>query len=109
LLKIEHDTKIKIQHYEVIDPKVQQKGDIAILTYNRVDDVVQLPDLPANITVPWNCTAVYARIEGQAPSPVREKTQRSSKSSFTMRSRAAGISLPSPAGETPAGSPYHGS
>src|SRR5690348_13946439 len=31
--------KIKIGHYEMIDPKVQQYGETAILTFNLIDDV----------------------------------------------------------------------
>ena len=57
--------KIKIQHYDMIDPKVQRTGDVAVLTYNLVDDVVQLPTGPTSVKVPWNVTAVYSRIEGQ--------------------------------------------
>ena len=57
--------KIKIQHYDMIDPKVQRTGDVAVLTYNLVDDVVQLPTGPTSMKVPWNVTAVYARVEGQ--------------------------------------------
>ncbi len=57
--------KIKIQHYDMIDPKVQRIGDVAVLTYNLVDDVVHLPTGPTSVKVHWNVTAVYARIEGQ--------------------------------------------
>ncbi len=57
--------KIKIQHYDMIDPKVQRAGDVAVLTYNLLDDVVQLPTGPTCMKVPWNVTAVYARVEGQ--------------------------------------------
>ena len=57
--------KIKIQHYDMIDPKVQRAGEIAVLTYNLVDDVVQLPTGPTSMKVPWNVTAVYARVEGE--------------------------------------------
>ncbi|MGA2715677.1 MAG: nuclear transport factor 2 family protein [Bryobacteraceae bacterium] len=57
--------KIGISHYSMIDPKVQQYGDIAVLTYNLVDDVIRTPDGPVNITIRWNCTQVYARIDGE--------------------------------------------
>src|SRR5215472_9670390 len=57
--------KLKIGHYEMIDPKVQRYGEVAILTFNLVDDVVQRPDGPGNVRVPWNCTQVYARIQGK--------------------------------------------
>ena len=53
--------KIGISHYDMIDPKVQEHGDTAILTYNLVDDVTLTPDGPAHLTVRWNCTEVYAR------------------------------------------------
>jgi ketosteroid isomerase-like protein len=54
--------KIKVTHYEMIDPKVQRHGDIAVLTYNLRDDAVQ-PD-GKRVTVRWNSTSVYARLGG---------------------------------------------
>ena len=57
--------KLKIGHYEMIDPKVQRYGDIAILTFNLLDDVIQQPNGPSNIRVPWNCTQVWALIDGK--------------------------------------------
>jgi ketosteroid isomerase-like protein len=56
--------KLKIGHYEMIDPKVQRYGDVAILTFNFVDDVIQAPGSPGNIKVRWNCTQVYVRMNG---------------------------------------------
>ena len=54
--------KLKIGRYEMIDPKVQRYGGVAILTFNLVDDVIWAPESPGNVRVSWNCTQVYARI-----------------------------------------------
>ena len=55
--------KIRIPRYEMIEPKVQRHGDVAVLTYNLRSEAVQ-PD-GKQATVRWNSTAVYARIEGK--------------------------------------------
>ncbi len=55
--------KIKVIHYEMIDPKVQRHGDVAVLTYNLRDDALQ-PD-GKQVTVRWNSTSVYARLGGE--------------------------------------------
>jgi uncharacterized protein (TIGR02246 family) len=55
--------KIRIPRYEMIDPQVQQHGDAAVLTYNLRSEAVQ-PD-GKTVTVRWNSTAVYARIDGR--------------------------------------------
>jgi ketosteroid isomerase-like protein len=55
--------KIKIPRYEMIDPKVQRHGDVAVLTYNLRSEALQ-PD-GKEVTVRWNSTAVYARIGGR--------------------------------------------
>lgn len=52
--------KINVPRYEMIDPKVQRHGDVAVLTYNLRSDAV-LPDGDRN-TVHWNSTSVYARM-----------------------------------------------
>lgn len=52
--------KIKIPRYEMIDPKVQRHGDVAVLTYNLRSEALQ-PD-GKEVTVRWNSTSVYARI-----------------------------------------------
>jgi uncharacterized protein (TIGR02246 family) len=57
--------KMKIQSYEMIDPKVQRTGDVAVLTYNLLDDIVELPTGPTSMKMAWNVTEVYARVEGQ--------------------------------------------
>jgi uncharacterized protein (TIGR02246 family) len=57
--------KIKVQRYDMIDPKVQRVGDVAILTYNLVDDVVLMPTGPTKMKVAWNVSTVYAPVDGQ--------------------------------------------
>ncbi|HJU66518.1 MAG TPA: nuclear transport factor 2 family protein [Gemmatimonadaceae bacterium] len=52
--------KIKIPRYEMIGPKVQRHGDVAVLTYNLRSEGVQ-PD-GKQVTVRWNSTSVYARM-----------------------------------------------
>ena len=55
--------KIKIDHYEMLNAKVQRYGDAAVLSYNLITHAMR----PAgeSVTVRWNSTAVYARIAGQ--------------------------------------------
>ncbi len=55
--------KIKIERVEMIDPKVQQHGDLAVLTFNLVDYGAQVGDGPKT-TARWNSTEVYERING---------------------------------------------
>src|SRR5215831_7217144 len=55
--------KIKIERVQMIDPKVQQNGDIAVLTFNLVDHGAQMGDGPKT-TARWNSTEVYGRIKG---------------------------------------------
>lgn len=55
--------KIKIDHYEMINPKVQRSGDLAVLTFNIVDQVT-LPGGTAPIRTRWNSTEVYRLIDG---------------------------------------------
>jgi len=52
--------KIKISRYEMIGPRVQRHGDVAVLTYNLWSETVQ-PD-GKKLTVRWNSTSVYARL-----------------------------------------------
>jgi uncharacterized protein (TIGR02246 family) len=47
----------------MIDPKVQQSGDAAVLTFNLVDHGAQVGDGPKT-TAQWNSTEVYQRING---------------------------------------------
>src|SRR5215813_10702356 len=55
--------KIKIDSYEMINPKVQRRGDIAVLSYQVVNHVTRPSGQTA--TVRWNSTAVYERIQGR--------------------------------------------
>ena len=54
---------VRVERYEMIDPKVHPAGDAAILTYNLVSHG-RSPSGEAML-VKWNSTAVYARIDGQ--------------------------------------------
>ena len=56
--------KISIDRFEVLNPKVQHHGDIAVLTYQIVNYQRQ-PDGTERLTVRWNSTAVFQRIEGR--------------------------------------------
>jgi ketosteroid isomerase-like protein len=52
---------VKIENYEMIAPRVDRAGDVAILTYNLVSHG-RAPD-GKPVTVRWNSTAVYRQIE----------------------------------------------
>jgi ketosteroid isomerase-like protein len=55
--------KIKIDRYEMIGPKLQQYGDIAVLSYS-LNNHVTAPDGQPRV-VRWNSTAVYVRQGGR--------------------------------------------
>jgi ketosteroid isomerase-like protein len=55
--------KIHIDKVEMIDPKVQRTGDLAVLTFNLVDYGAQLDGGPKT-TARWNSTEVYQRVNG---------------------------------------------
>jgi uncharacterized protein (TIGR02246 family) len=55
--------RIKVDHYEMIGPRVQRHGDVAVLTYN-LRSHSRRPDGEAVITR-WNSTSVYARAGGR--------------------------------------------
>ncbi len=55
--------KIKVDRYEMIGPKVQRQGDMAVLTYNLASHIKGSDGKPA--VVRWNSTEVYARMEGK--------------------------------------------
>jgi ketosteroid isomerase-like protein len=55
--------QIHIDHYEMINPKVQHYGDVAILTFN-LEDMVKEPGSDKTVTLCWNSTEVYRRNEG---------------------------------------------
>ena len=56
--------KIHVERAEMIDAKVQQQGDIAVLTFNLISHGARLGDGPKG-DVRRNSTEVYQRISGQ--------------------------------------------
>jgi ketosteroid isomerase-like protein len=54
--------KVKVARYEMMAPRIQRHGDVALLTYNLTSVAVR-PD-GKEISVRWNSTAVYARVRG---------------------------------------------
>ncbi len=50
--------KVQIDRYELINPKVQLYGDMAVLTFNYVSYSGQVQSR-------WNCTEVYYRRDGR--------------------------------------------
>jgi hypothetical protein len=55
--------KIKIERYEMINPKVQIHGDTAVLTFNLID-FFPAPDGSIKESR-WNSTEVFSRIDGK--------------------------------------------
>jgi ketosteroid isomerase-like protein len=55
--------RIRIERIEMIDPKVQRSGDLAVLTFNLVNYGAQLDDGPKG-TTRWNATEVFQRFYG---------------------------------------------
>jgi ketosteroid isomerase-like protein len=55
--------KVKIDRYEMLNPRVQQSGDVAVLSYNLVAHT-HTPDGSPR-TVRWNSTEVYRRTAGK--------------------------------------------
>jgi len=64
LRRWDREGKIRVERAEMIDPKVQQQGDIAVLTFNLVSHGARFGDGPKG-DVRWNSTEVYQRISGQ--------------------------------------------
>jgi hypothetical protein len=55
--------KIKIERYEMINPKVQIHGNTAVLTFNLID---YIPTSEGSIReVYWNSTEVFSQINGE--------------------------------------------
>ena len=54
----------KDRRYEMIAPRVQRHGDVAILTFNLVN-YGRLPDRPESALTRWNSTEVYGRAGGK--------------------------------------------
>lgn len=55
--------KIHVDSYDMIDPRVQRYGDVAVLTYNLVSHV--RPPQGQARDVRWNSTAVFHREHGK--------------------------------------------
>jgi ketosteroid isomerase-like protein len=55
--------KIRIERYEMINPKVQMHGDTAVLTFNLIDYVPTSEGSTREVY--WNSTEVYSRIDGE--------------------------------------------
>jgi ketosteroid isomerase-like protein len=49
--------------YEMIHPKVQRHGEVALLTFNLVN-YGRLPDGAERVLARWNATEIYSRIGG---------------------------------------------
>ena len=54
---------VRVDSYEMVEPKVQQRGDVAVLTFNLVSHA-RRPN-GDTITVRWNSTEVYGRSRGK--------------------------------------------
>jgi len=55
--------RIKIERVEMIGPRVQRSGDLAVLTFNLVDYGAQMDGGPKT-TMRWNSTEVFQRFNG---------------------------------------------
>jgi ketosteroid isomerase-like protein len=55
--------KIQVDSYDMIDPKVQRQGEVAVLTYNLVSRGRFAGD--SLVTTRWNSSTVYARVGGR--------------------------------------------
>src|ERR1043166_3742998 len=55
--------KVHIDSYEMLNPRVQPAGDVAVLSFNLVSHVKNPDGSPR--TVRWNSTEVYRRIGGR--------------------------------------------
>ena len=55
--------KVKVDRYEMVNPRVQRHSDVAVLSYN----LISYGKRPTgeSVTVRWNSTAVYARLAGK--------------------------------------------
>lgn len=56
---------IKIDRFEMVNPKVQRHGDIAVLAYNVVNYSRQPDGTERPAAIRWNSTAVFQRIGGK--------------------------------------------
>jgi ketosteroid isomerase-like protein len=56
--------RIKVDRYDMIDPQVQQHGDVALLTFNLVS--YRTPPDGSEVAISrWNATEIYARVAGR--------------------------------------------
>jgi hypothetical protein len=55
--------KISVERYEMLDPRVQRDGNVAVLTFNLLDHGARLAGVDQG-TPHWNSTEVYRRIGG---------------------------------------------
>ena len=56
--------KIKVDRYEMLQPKVQRSGDIAVLSY-RIQNYAKQPDGSERPASKWNVTEVFQKRAGQ--------------------------------------------
>jgi uncharacterized protein (TIGR02246 family) len=56
--------KFSIDRYEIMNPKVEQSGDIAVLSYN-LQNFAKQPDGSEKVMNRWNSTAVFRRVGGK--------------------------------------------
>ncbi len=54
--------KIKIERYDILNPKVQVHGGTAVLTFNLIDHIHTATERKEER---WNATEVYRRIDGK--------------------------------------------
>jgi ketosteroid isomerase-like protein len=54
----------KDPRYELVAPRVDRHGDVALLTFNVVN-YGRLPERPESVLSRWNSTEVYKRINGK--------------------------------------------
>ena len=54
----------KIDRYEIMNPRVQRYGDIAVLSYN-LQNYVKAPDGTERPASAWNSTSVFRRVDGR--------------------------------------------
>ena len=62
-LYLPREGRIKIERYDMLNPKVQVHENTAVLTFNLIDYVLT----PERLTkeVHWNATEVYCKMDGQ--------------------------------------------
>ena len=56
--------KIKVDRFDMLNPKVQRYGDMALLTFNLLSYVKQ-PDGTEKVVARWNSSEVYRKIDSE--------------------------------------------